>query len=189
MKTEPVNLTHQFLVAMPDLDDPRFHRAVIYVFRHTPEGSAGLVINQPSDLRVDHLLRDMRLPPLKPLPRPDQPVLQGGPVHTELGFVLHEDHGPWTSTLHSSEQIAITHSRDILDAISQGHGPKNYLISLGYAGWEPGQLESELAENVWLTVPASAELLFEVPYEARWEASMRSLGLDWPLLSHDVGHA
>lgn len=188
MTIEDVNLTHHFLVAMPDLDDPRFHRAVIYVFRHTPEGAAGLVINQPSDLRFDALLSDMRLPPLKPLLRPEQQVLHGGPVHPELGFVLHQGHGPWTSTLPVSDHIAVTHSRDILDAISQGHGPSDYLVSLGYAGWAPGQLEAELADNAWLTVPASDDVLFHLPYEARWEASLKQLGLDWRQLSHEVGH-
>ena len=189
MSIDNVNLTHQFLVAMPELDDPRFQRAVIYVFRHNAEGAAGLVINQPSELPFDQLLHDIRLPPLKPLQRPDQPVLHGGPVHPELGFVLHQGQVPWTSTLQSSDNIGITHSRDILDAISQGHGPSDFLVSLGYAGWEPGQLEAELAANIWLTVPASDDVLFHLPYEARWEASMKHLGLDWHHLSHEVGHA
>lgn len=182
-------LTHQFLIAMPELADGIFHRAVIYLFRSDEDGSAGLIINQPSELRFGDLLSDLRLPPLKPLRRPDQPVLVGGPVHPELGFVLHREHGPWTSTMHSAANIAVTHSRDVLDAISQGHGPSDYLVSLGYAGWEPGQLEQELADNLWLTLPANETLLFELPYEQRWEAAIQQIGLDWRLLSHEVGHA
>lgn len=189
MSLPNANLTHQFLVAMPELDDGIFNRAVVYVFRHNQDGAAGLIVNLPSELSFAHLLDDMRLPPLKPLRRPQQPVLVGGPVHPELGFVLHRGHGPWTSTMASSDDIAITHSRDVLDAISQGHGPQDYLISLGYAGWEAGQLEQELADNVWLTVPASDDVLFELPYEERWEAAIKHLGLDWRLLSHEVGHA
>lgn len=189
MSLPDANLTDHFLVAMPELEDGLFHRAVIYLFRHDADGAAGLIINQPSDLRLDRLLEDMRLPALKPLPRPEQPVLVGGPVHPELGFVLHRGHGPWTQTLNSSAQIAVTHSRDVLDAISQGKGPHDYLISLGYAGWEPGQLEQELAGNVWLTMPALPEVMFDLPFEQRWEASLRELGLDWRLMSHEVGHA
>lgn len=189
MSLPDANLTHQFLVAMPELEDGLFHRAVIYVFRHDSDGAAGLIINQPSDIRFDRLLEDMRLPALKPLPRPEQPVLLGGPVHPELGFVLHRGQGPWTSTMASSDNIAITHSRDILDAISQGHGPQDYLISLGYAGWSPGQLEDELAGNTWLSMPSSESVMFDLPYEERWEAALKQLGFDWRLLSHEVGHA
>lgn len=189
MSLPNANLTHQFLVAMPELDDGIFNRAVVYIFRHGDDGAAGLIVNLPSELRFASLLQDLRLPPLKPLRRPEQPVLVGGPVHPELGFVLHRGHGPWTSTMTSSEDIAVTHSRDVLDAISQGHGPKDYLISLGYAGWDAGQLERELADNAWLTVPASDDLLFELPYEERWEAALKRMGLDWRLLSHEVGHA
>ena len=130
-----------------------------------------------------------QLPPLKPLRRPEQPVLVGGPVHPELGFVLHRGHGPWTSTMHSAENIAVTHSRDVLDAISQGHGPVDYLVSLGYAGWEAGQLEQELADNLWLTLPANESVMFDLPYDERWEAAIKHIGFDWHLLSHEVGHA
>lgn len=189
MSTPAENLTDQFLIAMPDLADGMFQRAVIYLFRHDENGAAGLIINSPSELRFDQLLRDIRLPPLKPLARPEQPVLMGGPVHPELGFVLHHGHGPWTSTLNSSDALAVTHSRDVLDAISQGSGPAQFLVSLGYAGWMPGQLEQELADNVWLTAPASQRVMFELPYEQRWEAALIELGLDWRLLSHEVGHA
>ncbi|PQA29614.1 YqgE/AlgH family protein [Amnimonas aquatica] len=189
MTLPDANLANQLLVAMPELDDGLFSRAVIYVFRHDKEGAAGLIVNHPSDVRFDHLLQEMRLPPLKPLARPEQPVLVGGPVHPELGFVLHRGHGPWTSTLLSGEDLAITHSRDVLDAISQGHGPEDYLVSLGYAGWAPGQLEQELADNAWLTAPASERVLFELPYETRWEEAIKQLGLDWRLMSHEVGHA
>lgn len=189
MTLPDANLANQLLVAMPELDDGLFSRAVIYVFRHDKEGAAGLIVNHPSEVRFDHLLQEMRLPPLKPLPRPEQPVLVGGPVHPELGFVLHRGHGPWTSTLLSGEDLAITHSRDVLDAISQGHGPADYLVSLGYAGWAPGQLEQELADNAWLTAPVSERVLFELPYETRWEEAIKQLGLDWRLMSHEVGHA
>lgn len=189
MSLPDINLTDQFLVAMPEMDDGMFRRAVIYIFRHDAEGAAGLIINQPSDIRFAHLLQEIRLPALKPLRRPEQPVLLGGPVHPELGFVLHRGHGPWTSTMASSDRIAVTHSRDVLDAISQGHGPEDYLISLGYAGWYPGQLEAELGNNTWLIGPVSEDVLFDLPYEARWEAALEHMGFDWRLMSHEVGHA
>ena len=189
MKPESVNLTNHFLVAMPELDDGMFGRAVIYIFRHDEDGAAGLIVNHPSEVLFDNLLSEIRLPALKPLSRPEQPVLVGGPVHPELGFVLHHGHGPWTSASDSRGSIAGPHSRDVLDAISQGHGPADYIVSLGYAGWQPGQLEEELANNMWLTSKASTDVLFELPYEARWEAAISALGLDWRLLSNEVGHA
>lgn len=189
MKAEPLNANNQFLVAMPDMDDGPFARSVVYIFRHDADGAAGLIINQPSDVSFQHLLNEMHLPALKPLANPEQPVLVGGPVQPELGFVLHAGHGPWSATLHSSDHIAITHSRDILDAISQGHGPHDFLVSLGYAGWMPGQLEDEIANNYWLVAPVEMDVMFKLPYEARWEAAMRKLGLDWRLMSHDVGHS
>lgn len=189
MNTAPLNFSNQFLVAMPDMDDGPFARSVVYLFRHDEHGAAGMIINQPSEVSFEHLLTEMHLPALKPLQDPDRPVLVGGPVQPELGFVLHEGHGPWSATLHASETISVTHSRDILDAISQGHGPHDFLVSLGYAGWMPGQLEDEIANNYWLIAPAAAEVMFKLPYEARWEATMRNLGLDWRLISHDVGHS
>lgn len=183
------NFTHQCLIAMPDMQDGRFAQTVTYIVRHDDDGAVGLVVNRPLELTVDELLKEVRLPVITDTPHPDQPVLYGGPVSTEAGFVLHEDKGHWNSSLEVDDNLCVTSSRDILDAISQGKGPSRYQILLGYAGWSAGQLEKEIAENAWLVCPADSKLLFDLPYENRWEAAARRIGVDMRLLSGQVGHA
>lgn len=190
MEFKNANFTNQLLIAMPAMADPRFAETLTYVFQHDENGAVGLVINRPLELRVSKLLEEIRLPALSPLRRPELPVLFGGPVQPEMGFVIHREPGPWASCKLVGDDICVTNSRDILDAISQGKGPDDYLVVLGYAGWSAGQLEQEMAWNSWLSCPADPDLLFGLPFDMRWQAAASKLGVDLRLLSSDqVGHA
>ena len=227
-----INLTHHFLIAMPGLEDAAFAKSVVYVCEHSERGAMGLVINKPSDLSMQSLFEKVDLS----LHREDllnAPVLQGGPVHTERGFVLHDamviprtqDSVPADAEIHlnAAEQEAkdeakalsevskksaasdsesvyastmtipggleMTTSKDVLEALSIGAGPKRVLISLGYSAWGEGQLESELAENSWLTVGADTAVIFDTPIEQRYERAMKLLGLEPWMLSSEVGHS
>lgn len=189
MTLTTANFTHHCLIAMPAMADSRFAQTLTYIIQHDKDGAVGLVVNKPLDLPLDQLLVDMNSKALVPLRRPEQPVLFGGPVNTEMGFVLHKDEGSWKHTVAVEEGIHVTTSRDILDAIANGTGPDDYIVVLGYAGWGAGQLEQEMVANSWLTCPADDELLFHLPYERRWEAGIRKLGVDPAFLASEAGHA
>jgi putative transcriptional regulator len=198
-----INLTHHFLIAMPGLEDAAFAKSVVYVCEHSERGALGLVINKPGELSMKSLFDKVDLP----LQRQDlvnAPVLQGGPVHTERGFVLHDamwvntDEPPeavsakesvYASTMTIPGGLEMTTSKDVLEALSMGAGPKRVLISLGYSAWGEGQLESELAENSWLTVGADMAVIFDTPVEQRYERAMKLLGLESWMLSSEVGHS
>jgi putative transcriptional regulator len=193
-----IDLKHHFLIAMPGLEDETFSRSVIYMCEHSPRGAMGLIINKPSDISMRHLFDKVDLT----LRREDlmqNPVGQGGPVQTERGFVLHdpvradkpepEGGSIYASTLAVPGGLEMTTSRDVLEALSSGAGPRRVLVTLGYASWGEGQLESELGENTWLTVPASADVIFEVPMAERYDRALDLLGLKSWMLSPDAGHA
>ncbi|MFN2309136.1 MAG: YqgE/AlgH family protein [Gammaproteobacteria bacterium] len=185
--SETAYLSNHFLIAMPNLADPNFFHTVTYICEHDADGAMGIVINRPLDLHLTDILTHMDL---QAGPESAQlPVFQGGPVQTERGFVLHEPLGAWEATLPVGGQIGVTASQDVLAAIAAGQGPRRVLIVLGYAGWGAGQLEREMAENAWLSGPASAEVLFDTPVEKRWAAAAALLGVDLNLLSGDTGHA
>jgi putative transcriptional regulator len=184
---ESQNFTHHFLIAMPQLDDPNFSGSVTYLCEHNEHGAIGLVINRPTSTTVSRLLSDIEIP-LNDLHLGEQIVLDGGPVQRNRGFVLHAPKGTWMSTLEVADEIAMTTSKDILEAMGRGDGPKNMLITMGYAGWSPGQLEDEIAANSWLTVPASAEIIFHTPSEKRFEAALAILGVKPHQLSLMAGH-
>lgn len=181
-------LTNHFLIAMPALADPNFFHTVTFICEHDAEGAMGLVINRPLDMQLGEILAHMDVAEIDP-GAAGLPVFQGGPVQMERGFVLHEPLGDWEATLQISDTIGVTASQDILTAMAAGRGPRRALVALGYAGWGAGQLEREMAENAWLSGPASAEILFETPVERRWEAAAALLGVDLNLLSGDAGHA
>lgn len=181
-------LNGQFLIAMPALADPNFAHTVTLVCEHSKEGAMGLVINRPADITLGEVLDHMDIPAAPGVDR-ERPVVAGGPVQREAGFVIHSPPGPWESSLRVSEEIEVSSSRDILFALAEGAGPERFLITLGYAGWGPGQLEQELADNAWLSGPADPEILFNTPFEARWQAAAALLGVDLSLLSSEVGHA
>jgi putative transcriptional regulator len=185
---QQTSLANHFLIAMPALEDPNFQRSVTYICEHNENGAMGIVINRQTDLELGEVLEHMQIPPRIDAVR-HQPVYAGGPVQQDRGFVLHRPAGNWVSMLTVSDDIAITTSRDILEAISAGEGPDDSIIALGYAGWAPGQLEEELAANAWLNGPADERIIFATPCEQRWKAAAALLGVDLELLSSEVGHA
>ncbi|MGB7904991.1 MAG: YqgE/AlgH family protein [Steroidobacteraceae bacterium] len=181
-------LTNQFLIAMPALDDPNFAQTVTLVCEHSERGALGIVINRTLPMTLGEVFDQLGLDSSRSRVS-EQPVLRGGPVQTERGFVLHSPAGPYESSLPFSERMHLTTSRDILDAMAVGEGPASAVIALGYAGWEAGQLEDEMARNAWLTVEADERVLFSTPVEERWSAAARLLGVDLVALSSDAGHA
>jgi len=183
-----LNLTNQFLIAMPALDDPNFSRTVTYVCAHNDEGAMGIVINRPLNLDLGEVLSQMELEAVDPAIN-EQTVFQGGPVHRDRGFILHRPARDWGSTIQVTEDIAVSTSRDILAAMSRGEGPSEVLVALGYAGWDAGQLEEEMAQNAWLSGPADPEIIFKSPPEQRWLRAAALMGIDLARLSSDVGHA
>jgi len=183
-----VNLTHHFLIAMPGMADPNFAHTLTFVCEHSPDGALGVVVNRPIEMTFASLFDQIDVPqPARAIK--DRPVMFGGPVQADRGFVLHRPLGNWQSTLAVSDDIGLTTSKDILEAVSRGEGPKNLLVTLGYAGWSAGQLERELAANAWLTVAADPDVVFETPVEGRLPAAMRLLGIDPSMLSESAGHA
>ena len=186
---QTMDLTGHFLIAMPGMADARFVRTLTYVCRHDEEGALGLIVNRPIDMNLGELFSQLGVA------HEDDEVLDGrslyfgGPVETGRGFVLHQPIGQWQSTLPVGEQIALTTSRDILDAVAQGSGPDRLIVALGYAGWGAGQLEDEMAQNAWLTVPADSHVLFDLPADERLDAAVLLLGVDYASLSESAGHA
>ena len=193
----PINLTNHFLIAMPGLEDAAFSRSVVYLCEHSQRGALGLVINKPSDIDLQRLFDKVELP-LRRIDLAHSPVFQGGPVQTERGFVLHESIGAvgdasgesvYASTLSIAGGLEMTTSKDVLEALSTGAGPRKVLVSLGYSAWGEGQLESELRENSWLTVAADREVIFNTPVEQRYEKALSLLGFESWMLSPGAGRA
>ena len=182
------SLANQLLIAMPGMNDPNFSRTVTYVCEHNDQGALGIVINRPVNVSLGVLFKDLKLP-CRSADIAAQPVYVGGPMQNNRGFVLHRPVGHWDSTLDVTDQIGVTTSRDILDAMAGGDGPRDALVALGYAGWGAGQLEEEILGNTWLHSPASASILFELPVEQRRQAAAATLGIDLNLLSGEAGHA
>lgn len=183
------SLKNQFLIAMPGLEDPNFSRTVTYLCDHGEHGAMGIVVNRPSELRLSDVLEHMGIESQDPWAE-EQIVYLGGPVQEERGFVLHTPRdGGWKSSIAVTDEIGITTSRDILEAMARGEGPQRSLVALGYAGWGAGQLEDEIQQNAWLSGPAQPDILFNMPPQERWEAAARLLGVDMRLMSPDAGHA
>ena len=188
MKTAPSYLKHHFLIAMPHMADPNFAQTVTYLVEHNEQGAMGLVINRPNGLNLADVLEQLR--PDEPPPALCQslPIFAGGPVQTDRGFVLHPSGHSFQATLELGE-LALSTSQDALFAIADGNGPSKHLITLGYAGWEAGQLETELADNAWLTCPADSAILFDTPFDQRLSAAAARLGINLSLLTAQAGHA
>jgi putative transcriptional regulator len=181
-------LTNQLLIAMPGMIDPNFSTTVTLICEHNDEGALGIVINRPLTVRLSELFEQLHVD--NPLPDAgDYPVLAGGPVGTERGFVLHAPGWSYENTLAVSDDIQLTLSRDVIDDMASGEGPDRSVVALGYAGWQPGQLEDEILANSWLNVPATPELVFDTPYAKRWDSAARTLGIDIARMSPDAGHA
>ncbi|MDR0233539.1 MAG: YqgE/AlgH family protein [Zoogloeaceae bacterium] len=182
------HLTHHFLIAMPALVDPYFNRALIYVCEHNAQGALGVIVNKPLDLTLEGLFEKVDLE-LKTREIAALPVHFGGPVQMDRGFVLHSPPGEWQSSMHVTQEIGLTSSKDILASISQNGQPHDIILTLGYAGWSAGQLENEIAQNAWLTLPANPEILFQQAPEERLPAAMQKLGISFSQLSDVAGHA
>jgi putative transcriptional regulator len=179
---------HQFLIAMPNLVDINFFHSVVYLCLHTDEGAMGLMINRPLlDIDLGQVMEQMDI-----LVVDDKinhlPVLLGGPVQPERGFVLHTHEKSWESTMPTGKNLAITSSQDILQAIANGAGPQQYLVFLGYSGWGAGEIENELMNNDWLISPAMSDIIFELPFDQRWKSAVKILGIETSQISRDVGH-
>lgn len=181
------NLTHHFLIAMPNMADPNFARTLTYIAEHNEQGALGIIVNRPIDMTLATLFERVDLS-LDAAGFAEQPVYFGGPVQTDRGFVLHRPAGDWHSTLTVGE-VGLTSSRDILQSIGTHGQPAEVLVTLGYAGWAAGQLEQEIADNAWLTVPADMAIVFDLPPEERLVAAMQRLGIDFANLSESAGHA
>lgn len=181
-------LSNQLLIAMPGMADPNFTTTVTLVCEHNTEGALGIVINRPMDMNLGGLFDQLDLTQAEDSVA-SYPILNGGPVARERGFVLHEPGPSYESSVAVSPDIQLTLSRDILDSMAAGSGPEKSLIALGYAGWDSGQLEEEILNNAWLTVPATPEVIFDVPFADRWSVAARSIGIDISKMSSDAGHA
>ncbi len=187
-----IDLTNQFLIAMPGMADDNFARAVVYLCEHNEKGALGLVINKPIDIKLKNLFEKVELP-LDREELAELPVYYGGPVQTERGFVLHDrmgvDGGAYSSTMSIPGGLEMTTSKDVLEALSHGAGPKRILVTLGYSGWSAGQLEDEIGRNGWLTVDADPNVIFDTPIEKRYDRALSLLGIDPRMLSQEAGHA
>ncbi|MCE1182203.1 MAG: YqgE/AlgH family protein [Rhodocyclales bacterium] len=183
-----VNLTDNFLIAMPTLEDPYFANALVYICEHNENGALGIIVNRPIDMNLASLFEKIDIK-LEHPELADLPVYFGGPVQLDRGFVLHRPIGHWQSTLTINAEVGLTSSRDVLAAVAQEGLPSEIVVTLGYAGWDAGQLEDELAQNSWLTVPAKSSILFDLPPEERLPAAMQKLGISFSQLSDVAGHA
>ena len=182
------SLTNQLLIAMPGMADPNFSTTVTLICEHNDDGALGIVINRPLDLKLAGLFAQLDVANADP-DAAESPVLMGGPVGPERGFVLHDSGISYENSLAVSNEIQLTLSRDVIDAMATGHGPHKSLVALGYAGWEPGQLEYEMLANSWLNVPASPDIVFDTPFDKRWMSAAQTLGIDISQISPDAGHA
>ncbi|KKN84749.1 hypothetical protein LCGC14_0285620 [marine sediment metagenome] len=187
-QTTPTYLTHHFLIAMPHIADPRFVHSLIYLCDHTDQGAMGLVVNQLSGLSMSDILEQTSPELDVPADIAERPVYNGGPMQTERGFVLHCGQHQWEASLDLGP-LQLTTSRDILFDMARGLGPEESLVALGYASWDPGQLDQELTDNVWLSCPADHNILFNLPSDQRLGAAAKSLGIDLNLLTSQAGHA
>ncbi len=185
---DSINLTNHVLIAMPGMADPHFSKTLTYICEHSENGAIGLVINKPIDVTLGHLFEQVNIALEDDALRFDA-VHFGGPVNLECGFVLHQPLGNWNSTLKIGDDIGMTTSKDILEALAKGEGPSRVLVTLGCAGWSPGQLEDEIKRNGWLTVEADERLIFDLPDEDKLLAAMSKLGVHPAMLSNTVGHA
>jgi len=183
-----LSLTNHFLIAMPSLADPNFQRTVTYICEHNDQGAMGIVINRPLNLTLGEVFEHMHIASDAPdITR--HTVYMGGPVQTERGFVLHQPAGRWDNTLRISDHLGLATSKEILEDIARGAGPDEIFVALGYAGWGAGQLEQEMADNAWLSGPADKQIIFQTPWQQRWEAAAAAMGVDMHQLSNQIGHA
>lgn len=181
-------LANHLLIAMPSLHDPNFEKTVIYICEHRQEGSVGLIINRPMQFSLSLVFEQLDVKPTTDTIS-EQPLMFGGPVQPERGFVVHKQLGEWRSSLFLQQEVTITTSNDIIRAIAAAKGPSEALVTLGYSGWVENQLEKEIVDNVWLVCPYRSEILYEIPFGDRWEYAAKTLGVRMDQLTGGMGHA
>jgi len=186
--SEKLNLTNHFLIAMPQLSGSYFGNTVVYMWQHGEDGALGIVVNLPLQLKLKEIFSQLDIDVKRP-ESGEAIVLSGGPVETDKGFILHDADDHWQSTLKITDDLFITTSKDILDDISRGEGPENYLVALGCSGWSPGQLEKEIADNAWITCPASKDIIFSRNYAGKPDMAAATLGFSMAQLTTDLGHS
>ncbi|MDR1367993.1 MAG: YqgE/AlgH family protein [Candidatus Accumulibacter sp.] len=186
-----INLTDHFLIAMPAMEDLFFARSLIYIAEHNDQGALGIIVNRPTDMSLSSLLEKINanIETSETVDLSACPVLFGGPVQTDRGFVLHRPLGRWQATLVVNDDVGLTSSRDVLQAFAREGKPHEMMLTLGYSGWGAGQLECEISQNAWLTVPADQRILFETPFEEKLPSAMERLGIDFANFSGKAGHA
>jgi len=187
-----MNLQHHFLIAMPSLQDPLFKRSVVYICEHNEDGAMGLIVNKPMEnLTVEGILKKLKISPSErdPAIKLDKPVFAGGPLAEDRGFILHSAQHTYASSIRVSDNTVVTTSRDVLETLGTPEQPESVLVALGYCAWEKDQLENELLENAWLTIPANSNILFKTPVAERWREAAKSIGVDIHNITSDVGHA
>ncbi|UJF19062.1 YqgE/AlgH family protein [Vibrio sp. SS-MA-C1-2] len=187
-----MNLTNHFLIAMPSMEDPAFKNSVVYICEHDEKGAMGITINRPINISVSNMLEQVTTS--KPVYNEachnlEQSVLSGGPVASDRGFIIHNAVDRFDSTMKVTSSISVTTSKDILETLTTNDQPTQFIVALGYSGWDAGQLEQELATNSWLTISADPDILFSTPIEEKWKVAMSQLGIDTVNLSSQVGHA
>lgn len=185
---EAVTLKNQFLIAMPHLENSGFSNTVTYLCEHNDEGAMGIIINRPTEIALADIFKQLDIS-TESGASAATPIFAGGPVETNRGFILHRSDPRWDASVTIADSISLTTSKDILSAMAAGEGPDDCLVALGYAGWDAGQLEDELANNYWLTVPATTDIIFSTPYQMRLEAAAGLLGINIAQLSMQAGHA
>lgn len=197
--TENNYLQSQLLIAMPGLDDPYFKQSVTLICQHSEDGCFGLIINKPIEVTIDEVLKQLQIDSEKTPSKEDlkltdkhstksMPALRGGPVQIEQGFIIHDSTHQWENTLNINDNISVTASQDILIDIAEGNGPENYLLTLGCASWEAGQMEAEILNNSWLNCPVDNKIIFNMPFENRWQAAADTLGINLNAMSGISGH-
>lgn len=189
MHMESTSLTNQFLIAMPDMTNPDFSHTVSYICEHNEEGAMGFIINRPMGITLGELLEQAEIKFTPEHMDDNHPVCFGGPVEREQGFILHSGLPSWNASMPVTDKMSLTTSVDILEAISKGKGPESFLVTLGYAGWGPGQLEQEIMDNAWLSGPSDTNLLFNLDGEDCWQQAANLIGVDLHHLHNQAGHA
>jgi len=187
-----MNLQHHFLIAMPALQDPMFRRSVVYICEYNDDGAMGIIINKPMEnLKVEGILEKLKIAPESrdPAIKLDKPVMLGGPLAEDRGFILHTPPAMFSSSIRISDNTVITTSRDVLETLGTAEQPSEVLVALGYASWEKGQLEQEILDNAWLTAPADMNILFKTPIADRWRDAAKLIGIDIQTMPGVAGHA
>ncbi|GGI90020.1 YqgE/AlgH family protein [Legionella impletisoli] len=182
------SLANHLLIAMPSLNDPSFKKSVVYVCEHHVQGSVGLIINRPLEFPLGFVFDQLQIEVTK-REQNNMPLLYGGPIQPDRGFVIHRPFGSWRSSLALRDDVTVTTSNDIIRAIAEDHGPKDVLVTLGYTLWSENQLEQEMLDNVWLVCPFNSEIMYDVPFEDRWLYAGASIGVDMRQLTSGSGHA